>query len=57
MEEVDEELQNPTDRRLFAIANALHAGRSVEEIHKLTNIDKWFLHKLEHIVQVDKTVA
>ncbi|BGP21771.1 carbamoyl-phosphate synthase / aspartate carbamoyltransferase [Rhodotorula toruloides] len=57
MEGVDEELQNPTDRRLFAIANALHAGRSVEEVHKLTNIDKWFLHKLEHIVQVDKTVA
>lgn len=57
MEEVDEELQKPTDRRLFAIANALHAGRSVEEVHKLTHIDKWFLHKLEHIVQVEKTVG
>ncbi|GAA5980116.1 hypothetical protein JCM10908_001541 [Rhodotorula pacifica] len=57
MEEVDEELQKPTDRRLFAIANALHAGRTVEDIHKLTHIDKWFLHKLEHIVRVEKTVA
>ena len=57
MEEVDEELQKPTDRRMFAIANALHAGRSVEEIHKLTHIDKWFLHKLEHSDQVEKTVG
>ncbi|BGP52977.1 hypothetical protein JCM8202_004061 [Rhodotorula sphaerocarpa] len=57
LEEVDEELQKPTDRRLFAIANALHAGRSVEEIHKLSNIDTWFLHKLEHIVRVEKTVS
>jgi len=56
MEDIDEELKNPTDRRIFAIANALHAGRSVEEIHKLSNIDKWFLRKLEHIVRVEKTV-
>ncbi|GAA6035223.1 hypothetical protein JCM8097_006426 [Rhodosporidiobolus ruineniae] len=55
-EEIDHELQNPTDRRLFALGNAFHNGRSVEEIHKLTNIDKWFLHKLEHIVRIDKTV-
>ncbi|GAA5900006.1 hypothetical protein JCM6882_007023 [Rhodosporidiobolus microsporus] len=55
-EEIDHELQNPTDRRLFALANAFHNGRSVEDIHKLTNIDKWFLHKLEHIVRIDKTV-
>ncbi|GAA6005743.1 hypothetical protein JCM10207_005319 [Rhodosporidiobolus poonsookiae] len=56
-EEIDYELQNPTDRRLFALANALHGGRSVDEVHKLTNIDKWFLHKLEHIVRIDKTVS
>jgi carbamoyl-phosphate synthase/aspartate carbamoyltransferase len=56
MEDIDEELRTPTDRRIFAIANALHAGRSVEEIHKLSNIDLWFLRKLEHIVRVEKTV-
>ncbi|GJN91739.1 hypothetical protein Rhopal_004762-T1 [Rhodotorula paludigena] len=56
-EEIDEELAKPTDRRLFALANAFHAGRTVEDIHKLTNIDKWFLHKLEHIVRIDKTVS
>ncbi|GAA5877417.1 hypothetical protein JCM8547_008793 [Rhodosporidiobolus lusitaniae] len=55
--DIDYELQNPTDRRLFALGNAFHNGRSVDEIHKLTNIDKWFLNKLEHIVQIDKTVA
>ncbi|GAA5908065.1 bifunctional carbamoylphosphate synthetase/aspartate transcarbamylase [Sporobolomyces salmoneus] len=56
MEDIDEELKKPTDRRIFAIANALHAGRSVEDIHKLSNIDLWFLRKLEHIVRIEKTV-
>ncbi|GAA5952842.1 hypothetical protein JCM21900_004241 [Sporobolomyces salmonicolor] len=56
-EQIDEELKTPSDMRLFAIANAMHAGRSVEDIHKLTNIDKWFLHKLEHIVRIEKTVS
>ncbi|BGP44932.1 Carbamoyl-phosphate synthase [Rhodotorula kratochvilovae] len=55
-EQIDEELSKPTDARLFALANALHAGRTVDEIHKLSNIDKWFLRKLENIVRVDKTV-
>ena len=55
-DQIDEELAKPTDRRLFAIANAFHNGRTVDEIHKLSNIDKWFLRKLEHVVRIDKTV-
>ncbi|KAI1119453.1 pyrABCN [Nemania sp. NC0429] len=43
---IDDELQTPSDQRLFAIANAMHAGYSVERIWELTKIDKWFLHKL-----------
>ncbi|KAI1175084.1 pyrABCN [Nemania sp. FL0916] len=43
---IDDELQTPSDQRLFAIANAMHAGYSVDRIWELTKIDKWFLHKL-----------
>ncbi|KAI0155002.1 pyrABCN [Xylariaceae sp. FL1272] len=43
---IDDELQTPSDQRLFAIANAMHTGYSVDRIWELTKIDKWFLHKL-----------
>ncbi|KDN40097.1 putative URA2-multifunctional pyrimidine biosynthesis protein [Tilletiaria anomala UBC 951] len=46
---VDEELTNPTDKRMFAIANALRLGYSVDKIHQMTSIDRWFLSKLEKI--------
>ncbi|KAI9771601.1 MAG: hypothetical protein M1840_001816 [Geoglossum simile] len=41
------ELQTPSDQRLFAIANAMHSGYTVDDIWELTKIDKWFLHKLK----------
>ncbi|KAI9756901.1 MAG: hypothetical protein M4579_003655 [Chaenotheca gracillima] len=44
---IDQELQTPSDQRLFAIANAMHAGYSVEKIWEMTQIDKWFLAKLK----------
>ena len=48
--DLDEELQHPTDRRIFAIANAMALGYSVERIHELTSIDRWFLTKLAGII-------
>ncbi|KAK4236988.1 hypothetical protein C8A03DRAFT_35101 [Achaetomium macrosporum] len=44
---IDDELQTPSDQRLFAIANAMAAGYSVERIWELTKIDKWFLDRLK----------
>ncbi|KAK4146837.1 uncharacterized protein C8A04DRAFT_25414 [Dichotomopilus funicola] len=44
---IDDELQTPSDQRLFAIANAMAAGYSVEKIWELTKIDKWFLDRLK----------
>ncbi|EGD95673.1 protein kinase subdomain-containing protein [Trichophyton tonsurans CBS 112818] len=44
---IKNELQTPSDQRLFAIANAMHSGYTVDEIWELTKIDKWFLRKLE----------
>ena len=46
---VDEELSNPTDLRIFAIAKAFEKGYSVNQIHELTKIDCWFLDKLKNI--------
>jgi carbamoyl-phosphate synthase large subunit len=47
--DIDGELKNPTDRRIFAIAEAMHKGYSVDKIWEITRIDKWFLQKLHHI--------
>lgn len=54
-EDLDFELQNPTDRRWLAVGQAmLHENYSVEKVHELTKIDKWFLHKLQNIVDMTK---
>ncbi|CAI4210875.1 unnamed protein product [Parascedosporium putredinis] len=53
---IDDELQTPSDQRLFAIANAMYAGYSVEKIWSLTRIDKWFLHKLKRLSDFEKVM-
>ncbi|KAK1759343.1 protein pyrABCN [Echria macrotheca] len=54
---IDDELQTPSDQRLFAIANAMHAGYSVDRIWELTKIDKWFLHKLKGLSDFGKSMT
>ena len=54
VEDIDQELCNPTDKRIFAIATAFHLGYSVEKIWQMTNIDKWFLKKLQNIHETEK---
>ncbi|KAA8651315.1 bifunctional carbamoylphosphate synthetase/aspartate transcarbamylase [Aspergillus tanneri] len=51
------ELQTPSDQRLFAIANAMAAGYSVDDIWKLTQIDKWFLSRLKGLSDFGKRMA
>ena len=46
-------LQHATDTRIFVIAQAMLVGYTVEQIHALTKIDRWFLHKLKHIVNIN----
>ena len=53
--DIDEELVNPTDSRIFAIAGAFDKGYSVEKIHGLTKIDHWFLQRLENIHLLKET--
>lgn len=49
-------LEKPTPKRMFAIAQALQEGISIEEIYKLTGIDPWFLYRIKHIVDTEATV-
>ncbi|MBR3078768.1 MAG: carbamoyl-phosphate synthase (glutamine-hydrolyzing) large subunit [Prevotella sp.] len=49
---LDDALANPTDLRIFAIAQALEEGYTVDRIEELTKIDKWFLERLKHIVDL-----
>ncbi|KAF9039240.1 carbamoyl-phosphate synthase [Panaeolus papilionaceus] len=53
VEDIDEELINPTDKRIFAISTAFHRGYSVEKVHQMTNIDEWFLNKLHNIFRLE----
>ena len=50
--DIEKELAEPTDMRIFAIAEALEAGMSVDKINDLTKIDKWFLYKLKNIISI-----
>ncbi len=50
------EISHPTDRRLFAIYDALKRGTTVDEIHKLSQIDKWFLDQLAEVQQTEALV-
>lgn len=52
IEAIEEELANPTDRRIFAIAEAFNKGYSVEDIHQRTKIDHWFLQRLQNIFRL-----
>ena len=54
VEDIDAALTHPTDKRIFVIAHALHKGYSVDRIHELTKIDRWFLEKLENIIRIEK---
>ena len=47
--DIDEELVNPTDKRIFAIAEAFDRGYTVERVHEMTRIDNWFLERLQRI--------
>ncbi|MCP4699984.1 MAG: carbamoyl-phosphate synthase large subunit [Gammaproteobacteria bacterium] len=51
-ENLEVELKEPTEERIFAVVDAIKAGLSIERIHELSHIDKWFLYKIKHVVEV-----
>jgi carbamoyl-phosphate synthase large subunit len=52
--DIETSLHEPTDMRIFVVSKALKVGYTVEQIHQLTMIDRWFLQKLKHIVDIDQ---
>ena len=56
-EDLDHELAHPTDKRILAIAEALKKGYSIDKIHSLTKINRWFLHKMQNIIETEKHLA
>ena len=52
--DVSKSLHEPTDMRIFVVSKAIKMGYSVEQIHDLTMIDRWFLQKLKHVVDIDQ---
>jgi len=55
--DLDKSIAVPSDKRIFAIAQALKKGYSVERIQDLSKIDGWFLHKMRHIVEIEKLLS
>ncbi len=53
---LEEEIANPTDRRVFAIARALKDGTSIDKIYSISHIDKWFLYKIKNIVEMENKI-
>ena len=53
IEDIDKALKEPTDKRIFIIAKAMAQGYTIDQIHGLTKIDKWFLQKLKNICDID----
>lgn len=49
--DLDQELTQPTDKRIFAIAEAFRRGYSIDQVHDLTYVDRWFLYKMRNIVE------
>ena len=52
--DIDAALREPTDKRVFVISKAMHKDYTIDQIHDLTKIDKWFLQKLKHIIDIDE---
>ena len=57
VEDIDKALKEPTDNRIFVISKAFKAGYTIDQIHDLTKIDKWFLCKLYNIILTDRELC
>jgi carbamoyl-phosphate synthase large subunit len=53
---IEMELKQPTDKRMFAIVDAIKKGLSIEKIYNLSNVDPWFLYKIKNIVDLEKKI-
>ena len=54
IKDIAQSLHEPTDMRIFVVSRAMQVGYTVEQIHRLTMIDRWFLQKLKHVIDIDE---
>ena len=54
VDDMEEALLHATDNRIFVLSKALQMGYSIDQIHRFTSIDRWFLQKLKHIIDIDQ---
>lgn len=54
--DIDKALREPTDKRIFVISKAFRAGYTVDQVHALTKIDRWFLEKLMNIMDTSRAL-
>ena len=54
IKDIEEALREPTDMRIFVLSRAMAIGYTMQQIHEMTKIDKWFLYKLKHIIDIDR---
>ena len=57
LENPEKELRAPTEERIFAIVEAIKKGLSIERIHQLSHIDKWFLYKIANVIEIEKELS
>ena len=57
VERIEHNVENPTDQRLFVIVKALKMGVSVDKIHSLSGIDRWFLYKIQNVVMMEELLG
>ena len=55
--DLEKEIKEPTDKRMFAIAEAIRRGYSIEKLHELSKIDPWFLHKIKNIIELEHKLS
>ncbi|MCK4836913.1 MAG: carbamoyl-phosphate synthase large subunit, partial [Candidatus Aminicenantes bacterium] len=56
-EDLDKEFQQPTDQRMLAMAEAFKRGYSIDRVHDLSKVDRWFLYKIKNLVDIEKKLA
>lgn len=54
--DIESSIKNPTDKRIFAIVEAIKQGTSIDQIYKWSGVDKWFLYKIKNIIDVEEEV-
>lgn len=57
LETIKKEIRRPNANRILYVADGFRAGFSIEEIHALSKIDKWFLHQINHIISIEKNIS